>query len=43
MINIDFSVVSDTHYYNTIVFKGFIEGIPTSVLTGGQYDKLFGD
>lgn len=40
MINIDFSVVSDTHYYNTIVFKGFIEGIPTSVLTGGQYDKL---
>lgn len=40
MINIDFSVVSDTHYYNTIVFKGFIEGIPTSVLSGGQYDKL---
>lgn len=40
MINIDFSVVSDTHYYNSIVFKGFIEGVPTSVLTGGQYDKL---
>ncbi len=40
MIKIDFSVVSDTHYYNTIVFKGFIEGIPTSVLSGGQYDKL---
>ena len=40
MINIDFSVISDTHYYNGIVFKGFIEGIPTSVLSGGQYDKL---
>ena len=40
MIQVDFSVVSDTHYYNSIVFKGFIEGIPTSVLSGGQYDKL---
>ncbi|MDO4748948.1 MAG: ATP phosphoribosyltransferase regulatory subunit [Eubacteriales bacterium] len=40
MIRIDFSVVSDTHYYNNIVFKGFINGVPTSVLTGGQYDKL---
>ncbi len=40
IVNIDFSVVSDTHFYNTIVFKGFIEGVPTSVLSGGQYDKL---
>lgn len=40
IVRIDFSVVSDTHYYNAIVFKGFIEGIPTSVLSGGQYDKL---
>ncbi len=40
IINIDFSVVSDTHYYNGIVFKGFIEGVPTSILSGGQYDKL---
>lgn len=40
MIRIDFSVVSDTHYYNNIVFKGFINGVPTSVLSGGQYDKL---
>lgn len=40
MIRVDFSVISDTHYYNSIVFKGFIEGIPTSVLSGGQYDKL---
>ncbi|MBQ4129378.1 MAG: ATP phosphoribosyltransferase regulatory subunit [Ruminococcus sp.] len=40
IINIDFSVVSDTHYYNNIVFKGFINGIPSGVLSGGQYDKL---
>lgn len=40
MLRIDFSVVNDIKYYNGIVFKGFIEGIPTSVLSGGQYDKL---
>ncbi len=40
MIRIDFSVVNDIKYYNGIVFKGFIEGIPTSILSGGQYDKL---
>lgn len=39
-VNIDFSVVSDTNYYNGIVFKGFLSGIPTSILSGGQYDKL---
>lgn len=40
MLRIDFSVVNDIKYYNGIVFNGFIEGIPTSVLSGGQYDKL---
>ncbi len=40
MVKIDFSVVSDTHFYNAIVFKGFINGVPVSVLSGGQYDKL---
>ncbi|MBE6616556.1 MAG: hypothetical protein E7627_01240 [Ruminococcaceae bacterium] len=40
MLRIDFSVVSDLSYYNGIVFKGFINGVPTSVLSGGQYDKL---
>lgn len=39
-VNIDFSVVDNVHYYNGIVFKGFIQGIPNSVLSGGQYDKL---
>ena len=40
MIRIDFSVVDEGSYYNGIVFKGFIEGVPDSVLSGGQYDRL---
>ncbi len=40
MLRVDFSVVDDIHYYNGIVFKGFINGLPCSVLSGGQYDKL---
>lgn len=39
-IHIDFSVVSDRGYYNGVIFKGFINGVPDSVLTGGRYDKL---
>ena len=39
-INVDFSVVSDLNYYNGLVFKGFISGIPTSILSGGEYDNL---
>ena len=39
-LRIDFSVVDDIHYYNGIVFKGFIRGVPDAVLSGGQYDKL---
>lgn len=39
-IRIDFSVVGDVNYYNGIVFKGFIDGIPESVLSGGRYDRL---
>ena len=41
-INVDFSVVNDMNYYNGIVFKGFIKGIPTGILSGGQYDNLMG-
>lgn len=39
-IIIDFSATEDLRYYNGIAFKGFIEGIPASVLSGGQYDGL---
>ena len=40
LLRIDFSVVNDVRYYNGVVFKGFIEGVPAGVLSGGQYDKL---
>lgn len=40
LLRIDFSVVGDMKYYNGIVFKGFVNQIPTSVLSGGQYDRL---
>ncbi len=39
-IRIDFSVISDNHYYNGFVFKGFIEGLSSWILSGGQYDNL---
>ena len=40
LLRVDFSVISDINYYNGIVFKGFVEGVPSAVLSGGQYDKL---
>ncbi len=39
-IRIDFSVVSDSNYYNGFAFKGFINGISSWILSGGQYDNL---
>ena len=39
-VRVDFSVTDDMSYYSGIVFKGFIKGIPTSVLSGGRYDGL---
>ena len=39
-IQLDFSAVSNTNYYNGIIFRGFLRGIPERVLSGGQYDRL---
>ena len=39
-INIDFSIVDELKYYSSIVFKGYIKGVPATVLSGGQYDNL---
>lgn len=39
-IELDFSVVGNTTYYNGVIFKGFVEGVPERVLSGGQYDGL---
>ncbi len=39
-IMFDFSVINDMDYYNGVVFRGFIDGLPGCVLAGGRYDKL---
>ena len=39
-VRIDFSLTDNMNYYNGIIFKGFVEGVPESVLSGGQYDSL---
>ncbi|MEA4964771.1 MAG: ATP phosphoribosyltransferase regulatory subunit [Oscillospiraceae bacterium] len=39
-VNLDFSVVDDMDYYNGLMCKGFVEGIPAAVLSGGRYDGL---
>lgn len=39
-VRVDFSVGNDMKYYSGVVFKGFLAGIPTSILSGGQYDRL---
>ena len=37
---LDFSVGNNMRYYSGVVFRGYLEGIPASILSGGQYDKL---
>ena len=37
---VDFSIVNDMRYYDGIIFKGFVNGIPDSILSGGRYDRL---
>lgn len=39
-VRVDFSVGNDLKYYSGVVFKGYLEGIPSGILSGGQYDKL---
>lgn len=36
----DFSLTNDMEYYTGLVFRGFVEGLPESVLSGGRYDNL---
>ncbi len=39
-VNLDFSVIHDMNYYNGIVFRGYVEGVPDGILSGGCYDLL---
>ena len=39
-IRVDFSVGTDMKYYSGVVFKGYLAGLPSGILSGGQYDSL---
>lgn len=39
-VRLDFSVGNNMGYYSGVVFRGYLEGIPAGILSGGQYDKL---
>ena len=39
-LRIDFSVAGGRNYYTGIAFKGYVEGVPERVLSGGGYDRL---
>ena len=39
-VTVDFSVLNNTHYYNGIIFQGFVKNSPNAVLAVGRYDNL---
>ena len=39
-VNLDLSLSEDRNYYNGIVFRGFVQGVPEAILSGGRYDSL---
>ena len=39
-VRLDFSVANNMGYYSGVVFRGYLEGVSASILSGGQYDKL---
>ena len=39
-IIIDFTQVNDFDYYTGVTFRGYVNGLPRAVLSGGGYDKL---
>ncbi len=39
-IQLDFSLAGHTDYYNGMLLRGYLEGLPRAVLTGGRYDNI---
>ena len=37
---VDFSAAGELDYYNGLVFRGYVGGVPAPVLSGGRYDRL---
>lgn len=38
-IQLDLSMIADLDYYDGIIFKGYCQGVPKKLLSGGRYDK----
>lgn len=39
-LRIDMSLTGDMNYYNSIIFQGYVNSIPSAILSGGRYDRL---
>jgi len=39
-LQLDFSIAGDTDYYNGLMLRGYINGLPRAVLLGGRYDNI---
>ena len=39
-VNLDLSIINDTDYYTGLIFRGYVNGVAASVLSGGRYDHL---
>lgn len=39
-LSVDFSLVNHTAYYNGLLMRGYLEGLPRAVLVGGRYDGI---
>ena len=42
LLKLDISTVNDLGYYNGLIFRGYVDGVPERVIAGGQYDPLVG-
>ncbi len=40
VVGIDLSAVNDMNYYSGVVFRGYLDGIPDGILSGGCYDRM---
>lgn len=41
-VSVDFGLAPSIGYYTGVFFRGYVEGAPGAVLTGGRYDRLLG-
>lgn len=39
-VRLDLSLIGDDDYYNGVIFAGYVNGLPSAVLSGGRYDKV---